>query len=201
MEPYRLSFTSASLSLLESIKVAEVFLNCKDWNLTKEILLENNILQSRTFSRGKRLAHELITRLSLLNEKQLTTLVDGNIDEQKLLLWFTMCKTYPYIREFATDVLHQKFLAMDMVMTDVDYQAFFLRKSDNHPELERTSESTQKKLQSTVFLMMRQADILNGENQIIRILPTTRLAIALAPDASFAFRIFPAFPEEFERLL
>lgn len=62
MQSYKLSFTALSLALSDSIKVAEVFLTCDDWNTTREILSEKNILQSRTISRNKRVIHELITR-------------------------------------------------------------------------------------------------------------------------------------------
>lgn len=201
MRKYRLSFSAASLALAESIKVAEVYDQVKNWIETREILIQNNILQSRTISRGKRLAHELITRLSNFSDDQVSAFLDCDLDEQKLLLWFILCKTYPYIGEFAVDVLHQKFLVFDMVFNDYDYNAFFLTKLDEHEELERITESTRKKMQSTILLMMRQADLLTTQNQIIRVLPTSRLAQILEPDSALAYHIYPAFPEEFEKLL
>lgn len=201
MGKYRLSFTSASLALAESIKVAEVYDQVKNWTQTREILIQDNILQSRTISRGKRLAHELITRLSNFSNTQVSALLDCDLEEQKLLLWFIVCKTYPYIAEFAVDVIHQKFLAFDMVFNDYDYHAFFLTKLDEHEELEKTTETTRKKIQSTVQLMMRQADLLTDQNQIIRVLPSSRLAQILEPDSALAYHIYPAFPEEFEKLL
>lgn len=201
MPSYKLSFTAASLVIIESINVADVFLKCKNWSLTREIVIENNILQSRTISRSKRLVREIITRLSNLTEEQLTLLIEGNLEEQKQLLWFAVCKTYPFIAEFATEVLHQKFLLMEKQVSHSDFHAFFLKKLDLHPELEKTTESTQQKLQSTLFLMMRQADLINTKFQIIRVLPSTRLAHTLSPDAEIAYRFYPAFPEEFKRLL
>ena len=88
-----------------------------------------------------------------------------------------------------------------MVFNDYDYNAFFLTKLDEHEELEKTTETTRKKIQSTVQLMMRQADLLTDQNQIIRVLPSSRLAQILEPDSALAYHIYPAFPEEFEKLL
>lgn len=198
MQSYKLSFTALSLALPDSIKVAEVYLSCNDWNTTREILSEKNVLQSRTVSRNKRVIQELITRLSLLTKEQLSFLVEGSLEDQKLLLWYVVCKTYTFIRDFAIEVLHQKFLVMDKMLTSNDVNAFFLQKVDSHEELERITESTKAKLLSQVFHMMQEADLVNTSDQIIRVIPSRRLANALSPDADFAYRIYPAFPEEFD---
>lgn len=201
MQSYKLSFTSAGLALSDSIKVAEVYQSTHDWVTTREILTENNILQSRTLARNKRVIRELTLRLSPLTQEQLDLLVEGSLEEQKLLLWFVVCKTYAFIREFATEVLHQKFLVMDKQVTSNDINIFLLRKLDEHPELEKITESTSKKLVSRVFQMLQEADLVNDNQQIIRVIPSRRIAIALRPEAAFAYKIYPAFPEEFELTL
>ncbi len=197
MISYKLSFTALSLALADSIKVAEVYLSCNDWITTNEILINNNILQSRTISRGKRVARELILRLSLLTSDQLSLLVEGSFEEQKLLLWFAVCKTYTIIRDFATEVLHEKFLVMDRHISGNDINIFFLQKIDSHVELEKITENTKKKLLSQIFHMLQEADLVNSSGQIIRVIPSRRLAIVLRPDAEFAYKIYPAFTEEF----
>lgn len=198
MQSYKLSFTALSLALPDSIKVAEVFLSCDDWNTTREILNENNILQSRTLSRNKRVTQELVNRLSLLTKEQLSLLVESSLEDQKLLLWFVVCKAYTFIRDFAIEVLHHKFLVMDTMLNSNDVNSFFLQKVDSHAELERITESTKAKLISQVFHMLQEADLVNASNQIVRVIPSRRLSIALSPNSDFAYRIYPAFPEEFE---
>lgn len=195
---YRLSYTAIALGLTESIKIAEVYLICKDWDLTKDIISQENVLQSRTTSRNKRVAWEIINRLTPLTHEQLELLVEGSLEEQRLLLWFAICNYYRIIREFAIEVLHEKFLAMDMHLSEEDYQAFYLRKFDWHPELEEITENTQYKLRSVLFHTMRQAGLLSEDNDIIRIIPSTQLAQVLKSHAEFAHRIYPAFPAEFE---
>lgn len=198
MQSYRLSFTALGLALSDSIKVAEVYLSCNDWITTKEILSETNILQSRTLSRNKRVVRELIQRLSHLTSEQLSILVDGTLEEQKLILWYVACKSYTFIRDFGIEVLHQKFLVMDRQVTSNDINAFFLRKLDVHVELEKITESTKEKLLSRISRMLQEADLVNEKGLILRVIPSRRLALALSQDADFAFKIYPAFPEEFE---
>ena len=125
---YKLSFTAASLSLSESVSLAEVYLKCRDWKQTKQIIKENNLLQSRTNSRTIRVSRELIQRLELLREDQLELLVEGSLAEQKYLLWFAVCRTYGIIQEFAIEVLHEKFLSRSMKITELDYDAFLIEK-------------------------------------------------------------------------
>jgi len=201
MGSYKLSFTAVGLALADSIKVAEVFFSCNEWTATRRLLRENNILQSRTISRDKRVIQELTMRLSQLTPEQLLLLIEGSLEEQKLVLWFVLCKTYTFIRDFAMEVLHQKFLIMEKFVTSNDVNAFFLRKLDTRLELEKITESTKLKILSQIVHMMREANLVNANDEIIRVIPSSRLAIALSPDSEFAYKIYPAFPEEFEVLL
>jgi hypothetical protein len=198
MQPYKLSFTAASLMLVESVKVAGVYLGNRDWNASREILINNNLLRSRTMSRTKRIIQELVLRLSVLSEDQLTGLVEGSLEEQRLLLWFMVCKTYNFIRDFSTEVLHERFLTMQRFLTEEDYFAFYLHKLDEHPELEEITDSTRTKLRTQVFRMLREAGLINSANLIIRVLPTSRLIQTLREDMNIASRIYPAFPKDFE---
>lgn len=193
---YKLSLTGASLSISESVIIAEVYLKCRDWKQTKQIINENNLLQSRTKSRTLRTARELIQRLELLTDLQLQLLVDGNQTEQKYLLWLAVCKTYEFIKEFATEVLHEKFLSRSMKITDLDYDSFFNRKAGWNDALEKITASTSQKIRRVTFLMMREAGLITDDNTILRAMLSSRLVEALKPDAPLSFNIFPLEPTE-----
>lgn len=188
---YKLSFTAASLSISESIKIADVYLGCQSWDETVKIIKEKNLLQSRTMSRTRRVLSEIRQRLQHLSEEQLTLLVEGNLEEQKHLLWFAICQTYSFIQEFAIEVLHEKFMSLNLEVTDLDYEAFFNRKADWHDELEAITPATKAKLRQVVFLMLRQADLLTDENTIIQTMLSPRLIDVLRPDAPISYQIFP----------
>ncbi len=190
-EKYLLSFTAASLSYSESIKIAEVYSGCKDWDETKRIIEENNLLQSRTGSRTVRTYIELAQRLKLLSIEQMELLVEGNIQEQRYLLWFTVCNRYKLIQEFATEVIHEKFMSMDYELAELDYDAFFNRKADWHEELDSITNSTKNKLKQVVFRMLREAGITTDEKIIVQALLSKRLIEVLSPDAPISYQIFP----------
>lgn len=194
IKKYKLSFTAASLSVAASVNIAEIYLKTKDWNLTKQIIKEENILQSRTGSRTNRVAHELIQRLKKLDINQLELLVAGNQTEKKYLLWFSVCKTYELVKEFAIEVLHEKYLNRSITLTDLDYDAFFNRKADWNEELSQITVSTRKKIRQVMLLMTKEAGLVTDKNQILRTMLSTRLLEALKTDTSMNFRIFPVEP-------
>jgi hypothetical protein len=195
---YKLSFTAASLSISESIKIAEVYLTCDNWDETAKIVKGQNLLQSRTSSRTTRVLRELTQRLKKLSDEQLLLLIEGNLEEQKHLLWFAICQTYSFIREFAIEVLHEKFMSLNLEVTDLDYEAFFNRKADWHEELEAITPTTKAKLRQVVFRMLREANLLIDKNIIIQTMLSPRLIDVLRPDAPISYQIFPISPSDIQ---
>ena len=188
---YLLSFTGASLSISESVTIAQKYLDLNNWDAVESKVKSENLLQARTKSSIKRVYQELAPRLQGLSQEQLELLVDSNIQEQKQILWFAVCKRYSFIREFAVEVLRDKFLRFDYQLTNFDYDAFFNRKADWHPELDQMSETTRKKLKSRLFWMLREADLITEDGIIIPAILSPRLLETLAPDAPVGYQIFP----------
>ena len=80
-KPYLLSFTGASLSIRESIKIAEVYVRLGDWDTVKAEVKGANLIQARTQSSIQRVYQELHPRLAGLSDAQLELLVEGNPQE------------------------------------------------------------------------------------------------------------------------
>jgi hypothetical protein len=95
---YLLSFTGASLSISESVTIAQEYLELKDWDAVESKVKGENLIQARTKSSIQRVYQELAPRLQGLSEEQLELLVDSNIQEQKQILWFAICKRYALTR-------------------------------------------------------------------------------------------------------
>jgi len=190
-EKYLLSFIGASLSLSESIKIAEVYLQLRDWNAVEKKVKSENLIQARTKSSIQRVYQELWPRLSLLSIEQMELLVDGNNQEQKQLLWYAICQRYAYIREFAVEVVYEKYLSLDYELTDFDYDAFFNRKADWHPELDQIKDTTRKKVKTRIFWLLREVEILSDENMILPITLSRRVLSTFNSNAHDNLRIFP----------
>lgn len=192
--PYILSFTGASLSVTESLKIAEVYLQLRDWQAVKTAVKGANLIQARTQSSIQRVYQELHPRLAELSPEQLELLVEGNPQEQKQLLWLAVCKRYAFIREFASEVVREKFLRLEFQLSEFDYDAFFNRKADWHPELDELTDATRRKLKTRLFRLLFEAELITSDNRIIPATLSQRIKDVLASDAPLSFEIFPLSP-------
>jgi len=154
-EKYDFAFTSSSLRLNEMVLVAGHILN------DSEVDFVNELGAGKTKT-GKTVYREVTKRLSCLNRQQLELLVNGSLDAQKQLAYFAACKTYLFIRDFAVEVLREKYLVFDYMITDGDYLSFLRRKQDLHPEIENLTENTLKKIKQVTFKILEQARIINN---------------------------------------
>ena len=77
LDPYILSFTGASLSLPESLIIAETYLDLRDWQAVEHKVKTENLIQARTKSSIQRTYQELAPRLAGLSDEQLELLVGG----------------------------------------------------------------------------------------------------------------------------
>lgn len=198
---YKLSFTSASLYLSESIKIAHTYLETKDWDLTKAIVQKENILQSRTKSSSVRLYQELAQRLQTLSQNQIELFVEGSLQEQKQLLWFAVCQCYDFIKEFAIEVLLEKYLVLDYELREFDYDSFFNRKADWHIELDQITDTTRDKLKQVLFRMLKEADLISDISGIQPAMLSSRLIDTLQSDAPMSYRVFPISDHELQGLI
>lgn len=181
-ETYKMSFTTGGLFYNESLLVAELYGQTRDWQKTREQVLAQNLLQTRTESSAKRRVREICSRLELLTSGQLYLLLSGSRQEQQYLLWIAVCKRYSFISEFMVEVVREKYLRMDLHLLPQDYEIFFEDKSEWHEELEQLKDSTRAKLKQVLFKTMREAEIISQENMIIPGLLTKQLTKVLAAD-------------------
>ncbi len=179
---YKISFTVGALFYQESVITAELYIKKMDWTTVRDEIIKANLFQARTVKTLKRICSEIISRLKLLTFEQLEIIHDGTRSEQCHILWIAICKRYGFIRDFAIEVLREKFLRMDYALTQQDYAIFFDTKAQWHTELEVLKVSTQKKLKQVLFRMLREAEIISGDNIIIPSILSKRVARALLND-------------------
>lgn len=188
---YSMAFTTAALLFQETLRVAELYSQTPDWSLVRETVLENNLLQMRTDNSAKRIFNETSSRLKQLTTEQLDHLLTSSHREQKYLLWLAFCKRYQFVYDFAVEVVHEKFLRLDMTITIEEYEIFFNNKAEWHPEVLAVAPSTRTKQRQIVFKTMREAELLTDQLQIIPIVFSSTLTAVIQNDDPAHFAIFP----------
>jgi hypothetical protein len=196
-----MSFTTGGLFYGESMKVAELYLDVRDWKKVKKLVLADNLLQTRTLGSTVRIYREISSRISLLTEDQLKFFTEATRPEQNYLLWLAVCKRYSFIKEFAVEVLRERFLCLEMTLSHDDYDSFYHEKAQLHEELDNLSPSTRKKNRSVLFRILLEAELLSPEKLIIPALLTRELAAVIAADNPSFFACYPISDRDIKELL
>jgi excisionase family DNA binding protein len=190
---HSLSFTTGDLLSRESLVIATLFLDIRDWNLVREKVVANNLLQAKTLSTTKRICGEVCSRLKMLSQNELELLIETNIQEQGYLLWLAICRRYKFVAEFAVEVLRERYLSLKNSLNYEDFNFFFSKKIECHQELAKVSQRTMDKSRQVLFRMMRQAGLLTTENEINVALLSPRLLNELAENSHPDIFVFPYF--------
>lgn len=148
----------------------------------REEMVTSGALGFRASSSAKRTVREMVDRLRTLSEREIDLLLDGTPQEQTMLLWLAVCRTYRFVAEFATEVLRERFLSYRENLDYDAFDAFFEAKAEWNPDLAAIRPSTRAKLRQVLFRIMREADIISPSDEIRRTLLTPRFESLMPPD-------------------
>ena len=189
---YLMSYTAAGLMFNESLKIAAIYNEERDWEKTRAVVTEGNLLQKRVSSSQTRQLRELIKRLRCLSDSQLSLLFVACERDQRYILWLANCKCYRFLFDFAREVMYEKYLSMSYQLDLSDTRLFYDSKALADDSLRAYASTTQVKLQTNLLLIMRQVEILDQYNCILPMLISSDLNnCLLEEDAEYRF-IFPA---------
>lgn len=196
LERYSMSFTTGSLFHVESVTLATLFLELHDWKTVREKVLSDNLLQARTLSTAKRVCNEIISRLKKLDPPELDLLAHGSPQEQGYLLWIAVCRRYRFIAEFAVEVVRERYLNLQNDLSYEEFDSFFNKKSEWHPELEDIRPATRTKLRQVLFKILREAELLNADNTLNEAMLSPQLMGVIAKDNRKSILFFPVFESD-----
>jgi hypothetical protein len=137
------------------------------------------------------MTREVVDRLSSFSVEELELFQDGLPSERSHLMWIAACRQFAFIREFAEEVVREKFLILTPSLTSEDFDAFYRGKSLWHEELLQITDSTRKRLRSNLFKMLREADLLSEAGDIVPTRLSSRLADIIERRDPSELRWFP----------
>lgn len=173
---YRLSFGAGGcLYIVEGKIFIDLFFDFDDWSRVLEEITKKNVLQFNSELTTNRRAKELCLRLKSLSVEELSFYSEADFQDQSILSWIALCRTYDFIADFSSKVILESFSKYRLELTYADFDFFFEEEKQWHPELEKIAEITRKKLRQVLFKMMKEADFLSSTNQLKPLLPSTRL--------------------------
>jgi len=200
-ERYRLSFTTGGLFVRESEDIARRFLQGGTWAETRAAVRLENVLQVRTATASLRISKEVISRLEMLQRKEVEFLIDCSYSDRACLLWTAVCRRYEFVKEFAQEVLRENYVLMRGRVTLSNFDAFLNSKALWHDELDQLAKSTQSKLRQNLFRMMREAGFINLQYSTLQAMPSSALVQLLAQQGADELTIFPVSDLDIKRWL
>jgi hypothetical protein len=190
-DKYIMSFTAGGLLQQGSVTIAELYLENQNWNVVREIVLESNLLQTRTQNASMRLFREIGSRLKTLNDNEIGLLVNGTSQEQAQVLWIAVCRRFKFIRDFAVEVIREKYINFQYELSHGDFDSFFNEKVEWYRELDKIKPATRAKLRQILFRMLREAGLLTTDNAIMPMILSPRVKSLLNNGKQEGFYIFP----------
>ncbi|MEP2680282.1 MAG: DUF1819 family protein [Sulfitobacter sp.] len=189
---YQMSFGVGGLLLNESVSVARIHIEGEPWERTMLRALDQGATSLPKTASNRRTLREISNRLQTLSAQEREFLLDeADRTDQQALLWLSSCRAYRFVREFALEVIRERYLSYQIDLPLESFDILFEAKAEWDDNLADLSTSTRKKLRQVLFRMMREAEILSGENRIQTAILSQRL-IAIIKDRNPAeLALFP----------
>jgi hypothetical protein len=198
---YQLSFTAGGLLQQEATALIEVYLRTRSWDETAKEARDRNLLQARTASSSVRVLRETRLRLATLEDPFLEAYPLGTPADQQQTLWIAVCRRYQLLRDFARELVHERFLQLNLLLSYEDFDRFLESKAVWHAEIDGLAATTRAKLRQVTFRMLREAGILAAGDVIQPVLMSPELARLVQRFEPEAFSLFPLHMADVARAL
>jgi hypothetical protein len=163
-----MSFVTGGLFLNESIEVARMHNPGEAWDETIRRALEHGVSSLPKAASRRRTLREIVNRISTLGDEELSFLVEeADRQDQQALLWLATCRAYRFVREFAAEVIHERFLSFKLDLPLETFDVLFEAKAEWDEGLNGISATTRAKLRQVLFRMMREANVITPESRIV----------------------------------
>lgn len=159
---YLFSYTTGSLMIHETKTMIDEYMKSKDWMMISKKVIEENLLQKNTLATRKKFFRELKMRVELFSDAYLNYIYsEANSSDLKHLIFLANLKAYRFISEFIIEVIYKKVLLFDYKILNSDYETFLESKKLAVTQLEKISESTNRKLKQVMFRMFEEVGLID----------------------------------------
>lgn len=189
---YRMSFAVGGLLLNESVEVARLHAPDAPWEDTIRLAMDEGVTTLPKSASNRRTLREISNRLLTLSEDERTFLVDqADRADRQALLWLATCRAYRFIREFAVEVIRERYLSYQYDLPLDSFDILLEAKAEWDQGLTSLSPSTRAKLRQILFRMMREAGVISQDGQIQAALLSQRLRTMIEERAPQDLAVFP----------
>lgn len=173
---YRMSFSVGGLMVKESLAIAQAFRPGETWPEARERLVADGISSFPKLASQTRILREVFDRVGHLTDAERSYLLeDADLLEQQALIWLAVCRTYRFVREFAVEILAERYQSWRLDLGLEVFDRFLAEKAENDHGLAELSPSTCAKVRQVLFRIMRESGVLTDEGRIQPVWMSARL--------------------------
>lgn len=191
MSRYRLSFTTGGLFMNEIAIACEQILESPSIEVAEAEHLAARTFSGRTDRSIKINTREVFDRARELTRDERALAANGEHSDRANLAWLAATRRFKFIDLFARDVLHEKFIGLDLKLDRDDFERFWLAQSQWHREVNSATSSTTAKLRQTLFKMLREAEYLSSDKTIQSAHLSPAFVAAMRPMNPRDLELFP----------
>ena len=156
---YLASFTAGGLLFEETIALLP-YLNPQSISRIEEQVDNNTLLATNSEAARKRIIQEIRKRYAVGGEAVFGEIATRNPEEQRILLLYVCMKTYSLLFDFIIEVVTEKWLSRDLIVSITDVERFLDRKSSTHTEIEEWKATTQEKIGTIIIRFLNESRLL-----------------------------------------
>lgn len=196
-QKYKMSFSTGGLFLNESLEVARLHVEGEPWENTIFRAMDEGATSLPKSASNRRSLREISNRLlTLTAEERSYFLEKADRTDQQALLWIATCRAYRFVREFAVEVVRERYLSYQLDLPLESFDILLEAKAEWDEGLAGLSRSTQLKLRQIMFRMMREAGIISEDRRIQTAILSTYLKNMIEEQNPGELAVFPSVPVE-----
>ena len=194
-QDYKMSFSTGGLFLNESLEVAHLHVEGEPWENTILRAMDEGTTSLPKSASNRRSLREISNRLlTLTAEERSYFLEEADRSDQQALLWIATCRAYRFVREFAVEVVRERYLSYQLELPLESFDILLAAKAEWDEGLARLSRSTQLKLRQIMFRIMREARIISEVSRIQTAIISTYLKNMIEEQNPSELAVFPSVP-------
>jgi hypothetical protein len=194
---YKMSFGTGGLMLNESVEVARLHVPQEPWEDTIRRAQQQGTTRLPKAASNRRTLREISNRLLTLTDAERAFLVErADRADRQALLWLATCRAYRFIREFAVEVIGERYLSYQYDLPLESFDIALNSKAEWDEGLASLAASTRLKLRQVLFRILREAGIISQGGQIQAALLSSQLRSMIEERAPEELAVFPGLPVE-----
>ena len=163
---YAADITAGALKIPESRLIADLLLRQVDDEGWKDAIVTKNVLQARSPATARRLTTLIRRRLETMGPDLWKLVRDGKGTVAIHAVFVAAVKHSPLLGDFLEIVVGEQYRLFSKSLTNSMWDDYLEGCRERDPEMPQWSETTRKRLRSSVFQMLAQAGYIEDTNSL-----------------------------------